>query len=332
MTATVKTPAVPAAVVEAVRAARTVLLLTHARPDGDGIGSTLALRIAFQKLGKEVSLANRDPFPRNYSFLHGADTVVVTPRVEGRWDLAIVCDAGDPAQLSGIIDFPSQAGQVLCLDHHDRRVPFGGLEYIVEDAAATGEVAYDLIRALGVSVDASMAACLYVALLTDTGSFQYSCTTPRTLQLAAELIATGIPFPEICERVFHTYTAAQVKLWGQTLSSLGVTANGKIATVRLTREQMLASGSAATSTEGFINPVRAIETVEVAAFFCEMGPAETKLSMRSRGAVDVAELAATFGGGGHQKASGCTLRLPLEEAERVALARIGEFLRRAGVA
>jgi len=322
---------VPPQVLEAVRQANTVLLLTHARPDGDGVGTTLALRLGLQRLGKTVSLANRDPFPKNYSFLKGSETVQVTPKVQGNWDLIVVCDAGDAAQLMGICDFAAQGKQTLCLDHHDRRVAFAPLEFIVEDAAATGEIAYDLLKALGVEIDRDIAACILVAILTDTGSFQYSCTTPRTMQIAGELIATGIPFPEISERVFHTYSAAQVKLWGDLLGSLRVSYGGKIGSVRLTREQMLASGDAATSTEGFINPVRAIETVEVAALFCEIGPSETKLSMRSRGKVDVADLAASFGGGGHQKASGCTLKLPLAEAERQALARIEEYLARAGV-
>jgi bifunctional oligoribonuclease and PAP phosphatase NrnA len=305
-------------VLMAITQAERILVSSHARPDGDAIGSILACGMMLEQMGKQVTLVSSDRVPLLYRWLPSVEQIRRIERVEGDFDLVILleCDGLERSRLQGL-----EGRQIVNIDHHASGRPFAAVNWIEPAASAVAEMVFDLATSAGVHITAEMATCLYTALLTDTGSFCYEGTDAHTLRLAAELVRLGACPAPIAQQVYFANPLSKMRLLGAALSTLR--RDDRIAWLWVTHEDMLRTSSAEEDCEGIVNYAIAISGVEVAVFLRELPDARVRLSLRSKGSVNVAHVAEGFGGGGHTNASGCTVPGPL----RVALDDIVALLR-----
>jgi phosphoesterase RecJ-like protein len=306
-----------------IRGAANVLLACHVNPDGDTLGSMLALGLVLEQAGKGVTMVSSDGVPQILAFLPETDRVLITTERRD-FDLAIVLDAGEISRVGKNQEAVQSAPRVMDIDHHVTAGAFGDIRLLDAAAAATGEIVYDLLLALDAEITQPIAECLLCALLTDTGSFRFMNVTPRTMALAGEFIARGASPNTIAENVFENKPFAAQKLLGRALESLQRTADGRIAWAHVTKEDFAEFQATDEATEGIINSVRAVQGTEVALLFREMPTGKLRVSLRARAPYDVATVAARFGGGGHRLASGCTMEGPLGAAEATMVAAVEE--------
>ena len=294
------------------------LLTSHARPDGDAVGSALACCQVLRSMGKEAEVVLRDGVPRIYKPLPFAETVIAAERVNGKYEAAIIleCDSIQRTRLQGLED-----RFLISIDHHLSGRPFAHVNWIDPKAVATAEMVYRLAREAGVKISPEMATCLYTAVLTDTGSFMFEGTNEHTFELARELVLAGADPVRCARHIYFGHSTAKMRLLGSALSNLH--REGSLAWIWVTCEQMERAGAREEDCEGLVNYVLSIQDVEVAVFFREMPNAGFRVSLRSKGQLNVAEVAARFGGGGHECASGCSVEGPLA----MAVARVVEQLR-----
>lgn len=302
---------------ERLAAAGRVLLGCHVNPDGDTLGSALALALALRAAGKQAEVVCADPVPRPYRFLPGSDTLRHTVPA-GAYDLGVILDCDGPKRLGSVLPAFRQVPFLIEVDHHPGTERFGQLVVVDTTAAATAEPLFTLLKLGGFALTAAIATCLYVAILTDTGSFRFANTTGRALRLAAELVACGAHPGEIAEQVYASRSFASVALLGRALASLQRSDAGALAWAHLTPRDFTETGSGDADTEGIVHHLRDIEGVRVAALFRQID-GKVRVSLRSREPVNVAAVARVFGGGGHRLAAGCTLAAPLDDAERRVL-------------
>ena len=293
------------------------VVTSHARPDGDAVGSVLACSQVLRSMGKEVDVLLRDGVPHIYQPLPDSDTVKVVPDVNGDYEAAILleCDSIQRTRLTGL-----ENQYLINIDHHSTARPFANVNWIDKDACATAEMIFRLAREAGVKISPDMATCLYTAVLTDTGSFCFSGTTERTFALAQELVRCGADPVRIAHNVYFSNPASKMRLLGSALGHLKV--NGGLAWMYITQADIDAAGAAEEDSEGLVNYALAIEGIEVAVFLREMAGGRFRVSLRSKGAVNVAPLAQEFGGGGHECASGCSVEGPLTMASESILSRL----------
>lgn len=312
--------------IEVLRKAPTVALFSHVSPDGDCIGSMLAIGLALEKMGKEVFFFNPDPVPTYLTFLPGSSRIrqdLPNPQPE----ILIFVDCTDLQRVNLSMTEISQESTILNLDHHISNQFFGDFNWVDPQASATAEIALSLMNQLGVKIDREMATNLYTAIVTDTGCFQYSNTTARTHRLTAELLDIGLDLTEIHHNIFDQKPLAQIKLLQYALNGLEIQANGQLAIMTLGLEDFRKCGAKQELSEGLVNYARSIAGVEVAVLLKEVGSQEIKGGLRSNLWLNVNEIAAQFGGGGHKRAAGCTLRLPMAEAKRSITTAIKEALK-----
>ncbi len=305
----------------ALRAGERFLVASHVAPEGDTVGSQLALCLALQDMGKAVVAYNSDPIPRNIRFLPYVENVVAQIDPEATFDAAIIVDAADMSRIgAGLAEALPRCRQVINIDHHKTNTGFGDLRFVDPNASATGEVVYRLLKAIPATITHEIAVNLYVTILTDTGSFHYTSSTPAAFRIAGEMVTLGVRPWSIAEKIYESNPAARIRLLGAVLATLEVTPGGKVASIVVSKGDLEAHGCTADLTDGFVNFPRSIEGVEVALMFREEGEAMYKVSFRSRGNVDVAAIAGLFGGGGHRNSAGCLVRGPLAEVKSRALA------------
>jgi phosphoesterase RecJ-like protein len=315
-------------VVDALRSARRVLLTMHRGPDGDALGSALALAVALGEMGREVVVYNPDELPYNFRFLPGADKVSKALPADAAFDVTVATDAGAFDRLGPDVPQGQKRGTLINLDHHITTEPFGDINYVDPHAASVGILAYKIIKGLGHSLSADAAQCIYASILADTGCFRYSSTDPECLRVAAELLEAGVDPWEMTVRVYEQQPLARMRLLAEVLETLEV--HGKLATITITNEMVARTGREDDLTDGFINYARSVDGVEVAASFREPpdsgeGARTWRVSFRSRGRVNVAAIAAKFGGGGHHNAAGCSI----EGDEAAVRSRIAEEIEQA---
>jgi phosphoesterase RecJ-like protein len=293
------------------------VLTSHARPDGDAVGSALACCQILRAMGKQADVVLHDGVPRVYRSLPFADQVVQASHVVGSYDSAIIleCDSIHRTRLEGL-----ENRFLISIDHHVSGRPFAHVNWIDPHAVATAEMVFRLAREASVKFSAEVATCLYTALMTDTGSFMFQGTNENTFALARELVLAGAD-PAYCARgIYFAHSVAKIRLLGEALRSL--TAEDHLAYAWVTQKQMEQCGAIEEDCEGLVNYVLSIGGVEVAAFFRELPDGRYRVSLRSKGKVDVAQVAEKFGGGGHQCASGCSVNGPLAEAVRQVLSQL----------
>jgi phosphoesterase RecJ-like protein len=295
------------------------VLTSHARPDGDAIGSALACCQILRAMGKKADVVLHDGVPRIYRALPFADQVLQANRVAGSYEAAIIleCDSVHRTRLEGLED-----RFLISIDHHVSARPFANVNWIDPHAVATGEMVFRLAREAGTPFSPEIATCLYTALMTDTGSFMFQGTNEHTFALARELVLAGAD-PSHCARsIYFAHSVAKMRLLGEALRNLNT--EGHVGWTWVTQEQMERCEAKEEDCEGLVNYVLSIGEVEAAAFFRELPGGRFRVSLRSKGKLDVARVAECFGGGGHECASGCSLDGPLAQAVRPVL----EMLRR----
>ncbi len=317
----------PSLAVERLRRARRVLLTCHRNPDGDAIGSELALAELAASFGVESVIVNRDPAPITLSELPGVEAVTVADTLPedfpDGFDLVITveCPELDRAGLEGLDRVP-----ILNIDHHMANPAYGEVNYLDEEAPAVGEMVWSMFKAARVEPSVDTAVNTYVALATDTGDFRYSNARPRAFQAAAEMVERGADPPTISEWVHDGRTEASVRLLGEALKTLRFGCGGRFASLVVDEAAFERAGADSTDTEEIINIPRAIAGVEAVVFCKQWEPGLVKVSLRSRGSVDVRKVAATFGGGGHTNAAGCSFETDLETARRQLESSLTELL------
>jgi phosphoesterase RecJ-like protein len=308
-----------------IEAGSRFLLTTHEGPDGDAIGSTLGLANFLISLGKEVVIHSIDPVPEIYSFLPLAETVRqdIPP---GRFDVCFVLDVGEFRRAGKKIVAAVDIEKFINIDHHATCESFGAINLIDPTAAATGVLIYRILVASGRSISYETALCLYVATMTDTGSFRYSNANREAFVVAGELVSHGINAWYVAEKLYESQPKARLELLALALTHLNVADSGKIASLAVTCDMYTQTGATAELTDGFVNYPRSISGVEVAIFFREMEAGKFKVGFRSKGKVNVAELAARFGGGGHHNAAGCVLSGELVDVRRTMYASLADVV------
>jgi len=310
-------------IVDAIRQRQRFVLSSHSRPDGDSIGSQLAMAFALRALGKEVHLVNFDRAPAPLLQFPGVAAIEIADRVSGEYDAAIIMECGDLARtgVAGLDRF-----YVINIDHHPGNAAYGQLNWFDSSAAACGEMVLDLIDALGVPLQVDIATHIYLAILTDTGSFHYSSISPRTFDICRRTLEAGVDPVLVARNVYDSNNMGRLKLFGSVLSAMQLDPTGRIAIVYLDHEMAREAGGTYEDTEGLINLPLTVKEIEAVVFFKQTEGDEYRVSMRSKGEVDIGAIAKQFGGGGHKNAAGCTVRGAIETLQRTFVERIDQAI------
>lgn len=306
-------------IVDEIRARRRFVLSSHAKPDGDSIGSQLAMAYALLALGKDVAIVNKDRAPAALMGFPGLETIQIAPEVAGEFDAAIIMECGDLKRpgVSGLERF-----FLINIDHHPGNVGFGDINWFDASASACGEMVFDLVRALGVRLSLEIATHVYLAILTDTGSFHYSGITPRTFEICKETIEAGVDAVRVARQVYDSNNLGRLKLFGAVLSAMQIDPMGRIAIVHVDHEMARAAGGTYEDTEGIVNMPLTVKEIEAVVFFKQERDNEYRVSLRSKGDIDVGAVAKEFGGGGHKNAAGCTVRGSVETLQKLLIDKI----------
>ncbi len=309
---------------KALQECSSILISVHKNPDGDALGSQLALMLALKKMGKSVTAHNLDPVPEIYQFLPHAGSISTGSKVDGRYDACIVLDADPPR--TGLFEGSAPAHVLINIDHHITNSSAWPYTWLDPNASATGEMVYRLLCEFDVPIDRDIALCLYTAIFTDTGSFRYSNTSPESMKIAARLLEAGADPWLVTENVYESFAFRRLKLLGNILAAMERSEDGRIAWVVVTNDLYRATGTTAEDTDNFINFVRSAKGVEVAVLFRQTGDREYKISLRSKGRIDLSGLAQSLGGGGHKNAAGSTLQGTLEEIRHKVIGEVSKAI------
>jgi phosphoesterase RecJ-like protein len=329
MTTTTPTPtptserAELAQIVDAIRTRRRFVISSHSRPDGDSIGSQLAMAYALRQLGKDVEVVNADPAPGPLMQFPGVPDIRIAARVEGDFDAAIVMECGDLAR-TGVQGLDRWF--VINIDHHPGNTSYGQINWFDSTAAACGEMVLDVVRALGVPLTPEIATHIYLAILTDTGSFHYSNITPRTFDICRETLEAGVDPVRVARNVYDSNHMGRLKLFGSVLSAMQLDTTGRIAIVYVDHEMARAAGGTYEDTEGLINLPLTVKEIQAVIFFKQIEGDEYRVSMRSKDEIDIGAVAKTFGGGGHKNAAGCTVSGGIDALQKLFIEKVGEAI------
>ena len=301
-----------------------VLCLGHVHPDGDVLGTLFGLGLALGAAGASVTLAGPHPVPETLSFLPGADRWQVWKAAPVVFDVIVMTDCPNPDRSEGLLEAArGPQTRVLNIDHHPDNRRYGTVDWIDPSAAATGEMVFDLVRALGLRVTPAVALNLFTAIHTDTGSFRYSNTTPRTFRIAAELAAAGADPALVSDRLYQQRAGDSLVQLGEVLRRVEISDDGQVAWLCVPRGLVSREFLEA---EDLVGYPRSVRGVKVAVLFSEEAPGKIKASLRGKGDVPVNAIAHRFGGGGHENAAGCTLSGTLAEASAALLQAVRESL------
>lgn len=309
---------------EVLRNHSSFVLLSHIRPDGDAIGSQLALGHALIAAGKNVRLINEDGLPDNLAFIAGSEKIERPPAEPLDVEVAIALDTATKPRLGArSLHAASKAKIWLNIDHHISNPSYGNLNFIDPNSPATGQIVYQIIIALGLPLPAETRDAIYVAVSTDTGSFQYPSTTAQTYEMAADLIRRGLDVGTINSNIYDNYPYRRVELMRALLNTLELSTDGRVANWTMRDQLRIDLGLLPEDSEGLIDLIRAIRGVLLAVFFEELPDGKVRVSMRSKDRrLDVCQIALEFGGGGHPLAAGIRMKGPLEEAKSLVLGAI----------
>jgi phosphoesterase RecJ-like protein len=296
---------------DAILSRRRFLITSHARPDGDSIGSQLALAYALEALGRDVRLVNADPAPDHYLEFPGVDRIEIAREVLERDAEALIVLESSDLHRTGVAGLEGRF--TINIDHHQGNTGYGALNWLDESAAACGELVFQVIRALGVPLTLEIATHIYLAILTDTGSFHHSNITPRTFDICRQCVEAGVNPAAMARRVFDSNSFGKLKLIGALLDEMDLRDTGRLAVLYLNDEILNATGTTYNDTEGLINLPLTAREIQAVVFFKVGADGDVRVSMRSKYDVDVRTVASHHGGGGHKNAAGFTVRGPLSE-------------------
>ena len=297
-------PRIATRIIERLRESRTCCVAGHVRPDGDCIGSQLGLALALRNEGKQVVCWNEDPVPQKLAFLD-RDHLLQAPRPGQVFDCVIATDCASYERLGRVTPCIARRKLLINLDHHESNTRYGDLNWVLGRTPSTGEIIFRLLKTAGWSITPPIADCLFTAVSTDTGSFQYPSTRPSSFQVAGELVHRGANLSRICNEVYQSYPLSRVRLLKHLYNRFRLTHGNQIAYCWLKKADYERTGADPADSEGLIDHIRDIEPVVVACVFEEVEPELTRVSLRSKSEqVSVNEVAAQFGGGGHPAAAG----------------------------
>lgn len=317
-------------IIHQIRRSNHILIASHSDPDGDALGSLIALGLALTKIGKKTTLYNASAIPAVYQFLPSVERVVHHLKKASTYDMAILLDCGDISRVGEGSGTVAKTPCVVNIDHHVSNTAFGDIQWVDTEACATSEIIYRLITELGIGVDRHIATCIYTGILTDTGSFRFSNTNQAAFAISREMAEIGVEPFQVAQHVYGTYSLGRIKLLNLALDSIEISGNGKLSIMTVTKRMLDETGTSSEDVDGLINYARRIQDVKVAALIQEQknGNSVTKprrryhVSLRSDGSVDVAAIASSFGGGGHYSAAGFQIESALADlkAEIITLA------------
>jgi phosphoesterase RecJ-like protein len=310
-------------IADAIRAKQRFVISSHSRPDGDSIGSQMAAAYALEALGKQVTVVNADPAPPPLMQFPGVPGIRIASHAEGNFDAAIIMECGDLARtgVAGLDRF-----FVINIDHHPGNTGYGDLNWFDSTAAACGEQVFDLVRALTVPLTREIATHIYLAILTDTGSFHYSSISPRTFDICREALEAGVDPVMVARNVYDSNNMGRLKLFGSVLSTMRLDSTERIAIVYLDHDMARQAGGTYEDTEGLINLPLTVKEIQAVVFFKQSEGDEYRVSMRSKGDIDIGSVAKEFGGGGHKNAAGCTVTGPIAALEKTFVEKIEEAI------
>lgn len=318
---------VPAAAIERLlAAAQRVLVVTHIDPDGDAIGTQLAFGEYLRARGKTVTMLRDSDIPDKYEFLPGVTEIVDVRTLDTavHSDVAVILECPNLQRIGAARSFVSSGEAIINIDHHRDNSMFGEINWVDTQPSSVGEMAFELFREIGFPITPTMAECLYTAILTDTGRFRFSSTSPRTMSVAGELIAIGADPRKICDLVYFSIKPSTLKLMGKVLNGIEYHHNGRIAVLTLTRAMLVETGATESESDGLVDFTLYGRGVQAGVLIKEIDASTTKASLRSANGINVAALAARFGGGGHYNAAGCSIPLPLDQARTTLVSMLME--------
>lgn len=314
-------------IIEAIGEARTFCVVGHIRPDGDCVGSQLGLTLALRAEGKKAVCWNEDPIPQKYRFLD-PDKIIQAPKPGQSFDCVIATDAASFERLGGVGACVADRKMLINIDHHESNTRYGDINWVSPREPSTGELIYRLLKIAKWPITRQIADCLFTAVSTDTGSFQYPSTQPGTYHVAGELVRRGANLAKICDEVYQSYPLSRARLLRHVYSHFRLTHQNQIAYFWLKKADFVRTGADSADSEGLIDHIRAIAPVEVACVFEELEPGLTRISLRSKtDRVNVSDIAAQFGGGGHPAAAGARIAGRPLSVQRKVIAAIRKALR-----
>jgi|WetSurMetagenome_2_1015567.scaffolds.fasta_scaffold00030_22 bifunctional oligoribonuclease and PAP phosphatase NrnA len=337
------TPIPPACLIETLRNRDNFLVATHVNPDGDAVGSAVALSMALEKIGKKIVLVDKHPVSPQYFFLpgherfHTYETFQASGHRVSDFETLVMLDCNTVGRigLESVEQHPAieelkgaVAGGMfsIIIDHHQVNNDFGNVKWIDSAAAATGILVYSIIKTMGIPITMDMAENLYTAIVIDTGNFRFDNTTPDVLRIAAELADYGVSPGVIYEEVYESFSEDRFRLYMQVIGSIEL--HGDIAVSVVTRKMLDETSTTADDTENFVSFPRLMREVKISALVRELNSGGCKVSLRSKGAINISEVAEYFGGGGHRNAAGCRINAGVEDAKRLVLEKISEMAKR----
>jgi phosphoesterase RecJ-like protein len=293
----------PADLVDVIRRGRRFVVASHQRPDGDAIGSAMAMALTLRALGKDAIVVTDAIPPVFLQPFPGVATIHITPEVGETFDAALIMECSELSRtgVGGLDRSP-----VMNIDHHPGNQRYGRINWIDESAAACGEMAFTLIEALGVTLTSEIATHLYLAILTDTGSFHFSHLSPRTYEIAGRCVAAGADPQWIARTHYDSNSLSRVRIFGAVMNDMVIVDEGRVAMIAITRHRMAELNGTNDDLEGLINFPLTVKDIEAVAFFKEIGDQAWRVSLRSKGSVDIGAIARRFKGGGHTNAAGCS--------------------------
>jgi phosphoesterase RecJ-like protein len=310
-------------VIDHLKTCKNILLVTHAEPDGDALGSLIALGVVLEQANKTITMYNEDPTPAIYRFLPSSNRIVHELDDISRYDTAVILDCSSLDRVGKNTELISQIPVVINIDHHVTNTNFGDLQYVDKDACATAAIVYRIIEVMGLPIEKPVAYAIYTGILTDTGSFRFANTNRDSFGICAEMVSHGVNPEIVSQHVFGTYSLGRIKLLNMALDSIEISENGKLSMMILSESMLVKSDTQSEDVAGFINYAKNIQNVVVAVLVFEYpqngnstGDDDRRLyhiSLRSDGTVDVGKIAVSFKGGGHVNAAGFDIKSSLPE-------------------
>ncbi len=323
-------PAMPpfADIQRGIADAKLIYVGSHLDPDGDSLGTQLAVASYLQSLGKNVIVCRDGNIPDKYQFLPGCDEIPLCDDITapGPVDTALILECPNPSRLGKGQKLISPNTKVINIDHHIDNTIYGHINWVNSGASSVGEMMYEYLQFAGYKLSREEAVSLYTAILTDTGRFRYNSTSARTMEIAGELIDAGADPYAIVEQIYYRTKPSTLKLLGRVLGGMEMYHDGQLCMLSVTNKMMAECEARSTETEGIVDWTLLSDGVLVGVFVKEVDAAKSKASLRSKDVINVAAIAADFGGGGHVNAAGCVIELPLEKAKALLVEKIGEAL------
>jgi phosphoesterase RecJ-like protein len=309
----------PSELIDTITRGRRFVVASHQRPDGDAIGSAMAMALALRAVGKDAIVVTDAIPPLFLQPFPDVESIRITPEINEAFDAALIMECSELARtgVKGLNRSP-----VMNIDHHPGNTGYGAVNWVDESAAACGEMAYSLIEAIGAPLTRDVATHIYLAILTDTGSFHFSHLTPRTYDIAKRCVEAGADPQWIARTHYDSNSLARVRIFGAVMNGMVIVDEGRIALLSITRQTMTDLGGTNDDLEGLINFPLTVKDIAAVAFFKEIGDHTWRVSLRSKGTVDVGAIARWQGGGGHANAAGCNANGPLDEVHK----QFGQFL------